>query len=721
MTDIQSIAQIYIDKGYAVVPLVKGEKRANMKWQSTTYVAAQFAPDNGIAIKCGAPSSWLVDVDLDSLEAVEAAKHLLPHTGLVHGRPGKPESHYWFVSDGTKTTQFSDVAKGGMLVEIRSTGGYTAVPPSGHPSGDVLAWVSDRAPMTIDADALYQSVRDVAICALLVRHWPGPGRTHVAIGPLAGFLLSAGVAPAQVKRVIVTAATIAKADVPDVSNYVDSTIAKHGKADKVTGGPTLAKELSADVVDRMRRWLKCLDENAVILDAHDPMPSAHRFIGDHHTSEGVTTLRHQGGAFFAYDRGLYNEQEEARVRAELYRFLEPTKVTTKDGTLAPFKPTKSKVENVLDALRAVSNLPASFAPPCWLSANDLNAFDLLPCCNGLLHLPTRQLHPLSPQFFSVNGLDFDYDASPTQPTKWLAFMHSIWPNDQESIDTLQEIFGYALTVDTGYQKIFLIVGPKRSGKGTIARVLRQLVGDRNTCNPTLASFGRDFGKQALIGKTLAVISDARISAKTDVASVAETLLSISGEDAQTISRKYLPDWNGQLRVRFLVLTNELPRINDISGALSSRFIVLTMTESFFGKEDLGLMDRLSAEVPSILNWALDGRDRLFRRGYFTQPQSAQATVQQLDDLGSPIKTFVRDSCNVAPGLEIKKKDLFSAWQTWCNYNNVMNVGTTQTFGRDLRAALPQLTDGQRRPELHWFWKGIGAKPNLPSSSVVPPF
>ncbi|MCZ6737546.1 MAG: hypothetical protein O7B77_06175, partial [Actinobacteria bacterium] len=48
-------------------------------------------------------------------------------------------------------------------------------------------------------------------------------------------------------------------------------------------------------------------------------------------------------------------------------------------------------------------------------------------------------------------------------------------------------FGYALTQDTRQQKLFLIVGPKRSGKGTIARVLTAMVGADNVCNPTLAS------------------------------------------------------------------------------------------------------------------------------------------------------------------------------------------------------------------------------------------
>ncbi len=112
-----------------------------------------------------------------------------------------------------------------------------------------------------------------------------------------------------------------------------------------------------------------------------------------------------------------------------------------------------------------------------------------------------------------------------------------------------------------------IVGPKRSGKGTIARVLRELIGPNNTCSPTLAGLGTPFGLQPLLHKRLAIVSDARLSGRTDSAIVTERLLSISGEDAQDIARKYRNSICVRLPVRFMILTNELPRLNDPSGAL----------------------------------------------------------------------------------------------------------------------------------------------------------
>ena len=66
----------------------------------------------------------------------------------------------------------------------------------------------------------------------------------------------------------------------------------------------------------------------------------------------------------------------------------------------------------------------------------------------------------------------------------------------------------------------------------IARVLAALIGRKNVAGPTLNSLGGEFGLAPLIGKTLAVISDARFAGK-DASVVVERLLSISGEDALT--------------------------------------------------------------------------------------------------------------------------------------------------------------------------------------------
>ena len=77
-------------------------------------------------------------------------------------------------------------------------------------------------------------------------------------------------------------------------------------------------------------------------------------------------------------------------------------------------------------------------------------------------------------FYTTAALDFDFDAHAGEPAEWLKFLSQLWTDDPASVATLQEWIGYLLTLDTRQEKILLLIGPKRSGKGTIARVISRI-------------------------------------------------------------------------------------------------------------------------------------------------------------------------------------------------------------------------------------------------------
>ena len=174
-----------------------------------------------------------------------------------------------------------------------------------------------------------------------------------------------------------------------------------------------------------------------------------------------------------------------------------------------------------------------------------------------------------------------------------------------------------------------------------------MIGPENVAGPTLSGLATNFGLQPLIGKPLAIISDARLSGKSDAAVVVERLLSITGEDALTIDRKHLPAWTGTLPTKFALISNELPRLSDSSGALAGRLILLQLTRSFYGREDHGLTDLLMTELPGILLWAIEGWRRLRERGHFLQPDSGRQMIEEMEDLASPIGAFLKERCVVA--------------------------------------------------------------------------
>lgn len=453
------------------------------------------------------------------------------------------------------------------------------------------------------------------------------------------------------------------------------------------------------------------------LSPADPLTSARRMVAERFTSvDGVSLLRHWNGDTYLWRSGAYHRLTREDVDARIQAYLEGARRYTGKASKAgkqktePFKPTPAKVANVRGTLEAAFHLDSRHAMPCWLdgAAGDDHPEDLLVLANGVLHMPSRILQQHDPRLFTTVALPFDYAPDADPPRAWLTFLQSVWGDDVETIETLQEFFGYCLTADCSQQKIPLMVGPKRSGKGTIARVLRAVIGEANCAGPTLASLATNFGLQPLIGKRLAIISDARLGSRTDKHALTERLCSISGEDALTVDRKHTAAWTGRLGVRLILFTNELPKIVDDSNALSSRFIVLRMTKSFLGKEDLGLADRLLAELPAILNWSLDGLERLKLRGAFRQPASAQELVQELEDLASPIAAFLRDKCVVRPGAYVECHQLYLAWTIYCSGEGWHSAGTSASFGAALRAALPQLERRRLREDgtRMWVYSGL---------------
>jgi putative DNA primase/helicase len=171
-------------------------------------------------------------------------------------------------------------------------------------------------------------------------------------------------------------------------------------------------------------------------------------------------------------------------------------------------------------------------------------------------------------------------------------------------------------------------------------------------------------------------------------------LSISGEYVLTVDRKFRDPLSVKLNARLVIVSNELPKLADASGALAGRFFQLLLSRSWVDREDTALFDRLRTELPGILLWAVENRRRLRDRGRFVPPRSAVGLVEDMEDLASPIKVFVRERCAVGPGQRVEVSELYREWCLWCSTTGQREAGTHATFGRDLHAAVP--TAGKAR-------------------------
>lgn len=451
-----------------------------------------------------------------------------------------------------------------------------------------------------------------------------------------------------------------------------------------------------------------------------PSPREPRLVARHliasryRTPAGDILLRRWGGSWWGWRTTHWAEVDELLVRNDVYSFTEDATfldTSKKTPTVEPWAPTRHKVDDVLDALAPITHLGKEFQPPQWIGPVDgPPAREVVAVANGILHVPRRTLLHHSPRLFNTVSVPFAYDPAAGEPTRWLRFLHQLWPNaaDVDSIAALQEFFGYVISGRVDLHKILLVVGPTRAGKGVIARVLKELVGVGNYAGPTLASLGSNFGLSPLIGKALAIIADARLGG-ANAHQVVERLLSISGEDPLTIDRKFKEPWTGTLSSRVIVISNELPKFGDASGAIANRFVVLNLTESFLDRENPALTSELLTELPAILNWALDGLTRLVEVGRFTEPASSRDAVIALQDLVSPVAAFVRERC-IRQG-EVDCDRLYEGWAAWAEANG-HRPGTVQTFGRDLRAVVPGLKMGRPRDgqERRRVYQGIALVP-----------
>jgi P4 family phage/plasmid primase-like protien len=474
-----------------------------------------------------------------------------------------------------------------------------------------------------------------------------------------------------------------------------------------TQSPTKAPEVADGVL--------CLDPAA-------PFDNAQKLVSLRawHPGERIRTWQFWQKSFWQWSGMHWCEVDDDTVRASIWHELNGAEKVLKGGKRARFEPKMSDVNGMVDALKVAVNLPTSeeTAMPGWFGPRrpDGDLRELVVCKNGVLHMPTRGLLHHTPRFWSPNALDIAYDHKAKAP-RFKQFLEEIWPGDKNAQQCLLEMFGLCLTDVTKYQKLFMFVGPRRGGRGTIGRVLRGLIGAENYIGTSLKAFSEQFGMESFVGKKVAVFSDARLDGvlQRNLSTITERLLMITGEDEMHINRKNKKYWNGNLSTKVIIFSNELLRFQDESGALAGRCLTFRMQQSFFGREDEDLTDKLLAERPGILNLAMDALDALRSRGKLLQSDSGLEMAERLGDLTSDVKVFV-DDCDVGKDFQVRVGEIFSHWQDWCAAHNIRHGWGSNQFSEKLRSVLPILTSGRPRkdnPERLTVLYGVGLKKKVP--------
>lgn len=313
---------------------------------------------------------------------------------------------------------------------------------------------------------------------------------------------------------------------------------------------------------------------------------------------------------------------------------------------------------------------------------------VLALTNGVLRDAStgdRVLVPHSPEVFNLTSRPFPYEPGATAPY-WLKFLDEVLPDAPDDQHFLQEWFGYVLSGRTDIHAIASLAGQSRSGKGTILRILSAMTGTENVAAGHIDSMVGPFGLEPLIGKSLLAFGDVRWNNKNAQTAI-QRILEISGEDRITVPRKNKTDWVGTLGVRIMFAGNEIPRFADPSRAMANRLRIVHFTQSFAGREDYGLTERLMGELPGIFNWALEGLDRLTATGRLSESARSAELRERVGDGGDATTAFADEYLEPAADAWCYEDEVMEAYEEWCQRTRRHRDGST---AETLRSALLDL-------------------------------
>jgi putative DNA primase/helicase len=434
--------------------------------------------------------------------------------------------------------------------------------------------------------------------------------------------------------------------------------------------------------EKSMRWDP--ENNPVVLSSAGPYDNAREWARRFAFREAMLAMFWWHGEFWRWDGHGYEPVNDAELTADVFDFLDRSVrvVAGKDGsfTQGRFRPTVAQARDLIAGLKAGLALKADFDPAAWLDTGR-GAGAVLAFRNGVVNVRSGEFGGPTPKLWMHGTAGYEWNEG-AKAVVWEGLLEAVFPGDGEAHDCVEEWLGYNMTEDVRFQKGMLWVGRPRSGKGTLAGVIRGLVGAGAYAGLTLHNWimGEN-SRQKLIGKRALVFPDVRprpgklYGQNWDPGGVdhasAELLLNITGGDAMDIPRKYVGAWHGTLVGKVTMVSNEVPNFND--AVLPSRFVKLAFDVSFAGREDIRLPGKLATELPGIAARCVRAYRRLLARGRFIQPRSGLALKDGVAAGSDPLTEFVRRNLVADPGGEIECGKLFTMLGGWLNAQGRLDV------------------------------------------------
>lgn len=319
---------------------------------------------------------------------------------------------------------------------------------------------------------------------------------------------------------------------------------------------------------------------------------------------------------------------------------------------------------------------------------------LLNLRNGILNLARRELVPHDRARYITRMAQVDYDPAAQAPV-WEAFIQSVTGGDAQLAEYLQVMVGYCLCGSTREQCMFFLYGDGANGKSTFLETLAKMLGDycMNAQADTIASTrSRSSGAARsdvarLKGARFVTLEEGDQGATLDEGLVKQ----MTGGNTITARFQYGKEFEFRPEFKLVEATNHLPKIHGTDVGIWRRIRLVPFTQSIpEEKQDILLPQKLEAELPGILNWALDGLQKWLansqggRRHGLPACAAVDSAVSAYKQDQDRIAAFLADCTEPAEGSTVQASVLFRTYLNWCSENNEKWRMANKQFGMEVK-------------------------------------
>ncbi len=384
------------------------------------------------------------------------------------------------------------------------------------------------------------------------------------------------------------------------------------------------------------------------------------------------------GGYKRFNRGIWEAVDDDVIRQETMKVIV-------DARSQKVRPTKALLTSVLELAR----VDISVNPKLW----DANQ-DVVVCNNGTLHIPTRRLLPHDPLLYATSRLEFDYDPAAQAPN-FISVMKRLPP---EKAEFVQEFAGYCLTTDVRHEISVWFYGPIGSGKSTILLGLQAMLSSRCGILGVTDIQRSRFGLSNLPGKTLVISTE-----QPDGIMATDIINKIISGEPITIDRKFVTPYEITPYAKVAWALNKFPMITDTNNGIMRRVKIVEFPVLPDAKQNPDVKERVKTEGAGILNWALDGLDRLRNRGNFNIPDCVKDDTKEFIKNSDIPALFLEDvNAEIGPQYKSGGEQLFEAFDKWCRKTNHKSMSSTK-----LAVEWVRLGFVRKRDNGHSYWHGVG--------------